>query len=99
MTFLRTALNAQRRKRGEEELCVTQHDQARSRHRKEARINSEMLRRPLDVDFRRREEAQRDAADAQAELVLDETDSGLDIDALKIVADGTSTSCGRANAA
>ena len=94
MTFLRTALNAQRKARGESGAVHAGIPQARARGRRQAR------HRPGDAApgrqcrlLRRREEAQRDftrwlSCGRAALRVLDETDSGLDIDALKIVADG-----------
>jgi Fe-S cluster assembly ATP-binding protein len=91
-TFLRTALNAQRRKRGEEELSSPD---VLKRVREIARnlgIDAEMLRRPLNVGFsggeKKRNETLQMALLEPLLCVLDETDSGLDIDALKIVANG-----------
>ncbi|QWG14630.1 Fe-S cluster assembly ATPase SufC [Bradyrhizobium sediminis] len=92
VTFLRTALNAQRRKRGEEELSSPD---LLKRVREIARklgIDAEMLRRPLNVGFsggeKKRNETLQMALLEPLLCVLDETDSGLDIDALKIVANG-----------
>ncbi|WKA28593.1 Fe-S cluster assembly ATPase SufC [Bradyrhizobium roseum] len=92
VTFLRTALNAQRRKRGEEELTSPE---LLKRVREIARklgIDAEMLRRPLNVGFsggeKKRNETLQMALLEPLLCVLDETDSGLDIDALKIVANG-----------
>jgi Fe-S cluster assembly ATP-binding protein len=92
VTFLRTAVNAQRRKRGEEEL--TSPDLLK-RVREIARklgIDADMLRRPLNVGFsggeKKRNETLQMALLEPLLCVLDETDSGLDIDALKIVANG-----------
>ena len=92
MTFLRTALNAQRKKRGEAELTTPEFMRLRARGRGAARHHAghaeAAAQRRL---FRRREEAQRDPADGAAApklCVMDETDSGLDIDALRVVADG-----------
>jgi Fe-S cluster assembly ATP-binding protein len=92
LTFLRTALNAQRRKRGEEELSSPD---LLKRVREIARklgIDAEMLRRPLNVGFsggeKKRNETLQMALLEPLLCVLDETDSGLDIDALKIVASG-----------
>jgi Fe-S cluster assembly ATP-binding protein len=92
LTFLRTALNAQRRKRGEEELSSPD---LLKRVREIARklgIDAEMLRRPLNVGFsggeKKRNETLQMALLEPLLCVLDETDSGLDIDALKIVANG-----------
>jgi len=92
VTFLRTALNAQRRKRGEEELSSPD---LLKRVRELARklgIDPDMLRRPLNVGFsggeKKRNETLQMALLEPLLCVLDETDSGLDIDALKIVANG-----------
>ncbi len=92
ITFLRTALNAQRRKRGEEELSSPD---LLKRVREIARklgIDAEMLRRPLNVGFsggeKKRNETLQMALLEPLLCVLDETDSGLDIDALKVVANG-----------
>jgi Fe-S cluster assembly ATP-binding protein len=92
VTFLRTAFNAQRRKRGEEELSSPD---LLKRVREIARklgIDAEMLRRPLNVGFsggeKKRNETLQMALLEPLLCVLDETDSGLDIDALKIVANG-----------
>jgi Fe-S cluster assembly ATP-binding protein len=92
LTFLRSALNAQRRKRGEEELSSPE---VLKRVRELARrlnIDPEMLRRPLNVGFsggeKKRNETLQMALLEPGLCVLDETDSGLDIDALRIVADG-----------
>ncbi|MFA6140780.1 MAG: Fe-S cluster assembly ATPase SufC [Hyphomicrobium sp.] len=92
MTFLRSAINAQRKKRGEPELSSP--DVLR-RVRQEAEklgIDPEMLRRPVNVGFsggekKRAETLQMSLMEPRL-CVLDETDSGLDIDALKVVADG-----------
>jgi Fe-S cluster assembly ATP-binding protein len=92
LTFLRTALNAQRRKRGEEELSspdVLKKVRALAR---QLNIDPEMLKRPLNVGFsggeKKRNETLQMALLEPRLCVLDETDSGLDIDALRIVADG-----------
>ena len=93
MTFLRTALNAQRKKRGQAELSTPEFLKRVRETAGKLEIDPEMLRRGGQRRLlRRREEAQRDPADGAAcsrgSCVLDETDSGLDIDALKVVADG-----------
>jgi Fe-S cluster assembly ATP-binding protein len=92
LSFLRAALNAQRKKRGEEELSSPD---VLKRVRDLARrlnIDPEMLRRPLNVGFsggeKKRNETLQMALLEPRLCVLDETDSGLDIDALRIVADG-----------
>lgn len=92
LTFLRTALNAQRRKRGEAELSSPDLLKRVREIAKKLGIDAEMLRRPLNVGFsggekKRNETLQMALLEPQL-CVLDETDSGLDIDALKIVANG-----------
>src|SRR5712691_2071480 len=92
MTFLRTALNAQRKKRGEGELSTPEF---LKRVREVARvlgIEQEMLRRGVNVGFsggeKKRNEILQMALLEPRLCVLDETDSGLDIDALKVVSEG-----------
>ncbi|MGB7974572.1 MAG: Fe-S cluster assembly ATPase SufC [Roseiarcus sp.] len=92
MTFLKAALNAQRRARGESDL-TTPDFMRRVREAAQAlKIDQEMLRRPLNVGFsggeKKRFEVLQMALLAPQVGVLDETDSGLDIDALRIVAEG-----------
>jgi Fe-S cluster assembly ATP-binding protein len=92
MTFLRAALNAQRKTRGEPELSSPE---VLKRVRAEAEklsIDPEMLKRPVNVGFsggekKRAETLQMSLLEPNL-CVLDETDSGLDIDALKVVAEG-----------
>jgi Fe-S cluster assembly ATP-binding protein len=92
MTFLRTALNAQRRQRGEEELSSPDLVKRVREIAKKLGIDGEMLRRPLNVGFsggeKKRNETLQMALLEPLLCVLDETDSGLDIDALKVVANG-----------
>ncbi|MDO1558622.1 Fe-S cluster assembly ATPase SufC [Brevundimonas sp. 2R-24] len=92
LTFLRTALNAQRRARGEAEATAPEFLKLVRAKAAELRIDMEMLKRPLNVGFsggeKKRMEVLQMAVLAPRLLILDETDSGLDIDALKIVADG-----------
>ncbi|MGQ0680910.1 Fe-S cluster assembly ATPase SufC [Bradyrhizobium sp.] len=92
MTFLRTALNAQRRQRGEEELSSPDLIKRVREIAKKLGIDAEMLRRPLNVGFsggeKKRNETLQMALLEPLLCVLDETDSGLDIDALKVVANG-----------
>jgi len=92
VTFLRTALNAQRRKRGEEELSSPDLLKRVRELAKKLDIDPDMLRRPLNVGFsggeKKRNETLQMALLEPLLCVLDETDSGLDIDALKIVANG-----------
>jgi Fe-S cluster assembly ATP-binding protein len=92
MTFLRTALNAQRKKRGEPELLVPDFMRRVREAAKLLGIDQEMLRRGVNVGFsggeKKRNEVLQMALLEPRLCVLDETDSGLDIDALKIVAEG-----------
>jgi Fe-S cluster assembly ATP-binding protein len=92
MTFLRTALNAQRKKRGEAELLTPEFLKKVREVAKRLGIDQEMLRRAVNVGFsggeKKRNEILQMALLEPRLAVLDETDSGLDIDALKIVADG-----------
>ena len=92
MTFLKAALNAQRRARGEPEL-QTPDFMRRVRETSAALgVNAEMLKRPLNVGFsggeKKRMEILQMALLQPKFAILDETDSGLDIDALRVVADG-----------
>jgi Fe-S cluster assembly ATP-binding protein len=92
MTFLRTALNAQRKKRGEAELSTPQFMKKVREAAKALDIDQEMLRRGVNVGFsggeKKRNEILQMALLEPRLCVLDETDSGLDIDALKVVSDG-----------
>jgi len=92
MTFLRTALNAQRKKRGEAELSTPQFIKKVREVAGKLNIDQDMLRRAVNVGFsggeKKRNEILQMALLEPRLAVLDETDSGLDIDALKIVADG-----------
>jgi Fe-S cluster assembly ATP-binding protein len=92
MTFLRTALNAQRKKRGEAELLVPDFMRRVREAAKQLGIDQDMLRRGVNVGFsggeKKRNEVLQMALLEPRLCVLDETDSGLDIDALKIVAEG-----------
>jgi len=92
MTFLRTALNAQRKKRGETELSTPDFLKRVRELAAKLGIDQEMLRRAVNVGFsggekKRNEVLQMTLLEPKL-AILDETDSGLDIDALKIVADG-----------
>jgi Fe-S cluster assembly ATP-binding protein len=92
MTFLRTAINAQRRARGEEELSTPEFMKRVREKAKTLNIDQDMLRRGVNVGFsggeKKRNEILQMALLEPRIAVLDETDSGLDIDALKVVADG-----------
>ncbi|MBW3098889.1 Fe-S cluster assembly ATPase SufC [Pseudohoeflea coraliihabitans] len=92
MQFLKVAINEQRKARGEEELKTPDFIRLVRERAAELKIEPEMLKRALNVGFSGGEKKR--AEILQMKLlepnlcVLDETDSGLDIDALKIVADG-----------
>jgi Fe-S cluster assembly ATP-binding protein len=92
MTFLKAALNAQRRSRGESDLNTPDFMRRVRDAAQSLKIDQEMLRRPLNVGFsggeKKRFEVLQMALLAPRVSVLDETDSGLDIDALRIVAEG-----------
>ena len=92
LTFLRTALNAQRKTRGEAEVSAPQFLKSVREQAKALKIDFEMLKRPLNVGFsggeKKRMEILQMAVLSPRFLILDETDSGLDIDALRIVSDG-----------
>ena len=92
MTFLKAALNAQRRARGEEEWTTPDFLRRVREAAAALEVDMEMLRRPVNVGFsggeKKRVEILQMALLQPRLCVLDETDSGLDIDALRIVADG-----------
>jgi Fe-S cluster assembly ATP-binding protein len=92
MTFLRTAVNAVRKARGEAELSTPNFLRFVREKAKLLRIDPEMLKRPLNVGFsggeKKRNEILQMALLEPALCVLDETDSGLDIDAVRVVAEG-----------
>ncbi|PCH97141.1 MAG: Fe-S cluster assembly ATPase SufC [Rhodobacteraceae bacterium] len=92
MTFLRTAVNAQRKARGEELLSAGDFLKLIRTKAKELQIDAEMLKRPVNVGFsggeKKRNEILQMAMLEPKMCVLDETDSGLDVDAMKLVADG-----------
>jgi Fe-S cluster assembly ATP-binding protein len=91
-TFLRTALNAIRRARGEPELDAMQFLRLARERLRALSMPEEMLKRGVNVGFsggeKKRNEILQMALLRPRLAVLDETDSGLDIDALRIVADG-----------
>lgn len=95
MTFLKTALNAQRKARGEEELDAVRFLKLVREKSKPLNVSDEMLKRALNVGYsggeKKRAEVLQMSLLEPALAVLDETDSGLDIDALKTVADGVNT--------
>ena len=92
LTFVRTALNAQRKARGEAEIPAPEFLKLIREKAGALRIDFDMLRRALNVGFsggeKKRMEILQMAVLAPRLAVLDETDSGLDIDALRIVAEG-----------
>ena len=90
--FLKTALNAIRKKRGQEELDAIGFMRLIKETCNKLGVNEDMLKRPVNVGFsggekKRAEVLQMAMLDPKL-CILDETDSGLDIDALRIVADG-----------
>ena len=89
--FLRTALNAIRRARGEAEIDAMQFLKLARARMKVLNMPDDMLKRPVNVGFsggeKKRNEMLQLAMLAPSFALLDETDSGLDIDALKMVAD------------
>jgi Fe-S cluster assembly ATP-binding protein len=92
MTFLKAAMNAQRKGRGEAELSTPEFMRAVREAGASLRIDADMLRRALNVGFsggeKKRAEILQMALLKPKMCILDETDSGLDIDALKLVAEG-----------
>ena len=92
MTFLKASLNAQRKHRGEPELTTPDFIKKVRAAAKELKIDPDMLKRPLNVGFsggeKKRMEILQMALLAPKFAIMDETDSGLDIDALRVVADG-----------
>ncbi|GGF65671.1 ABC transporter ATP-binding protein [Azorhizobium oxalatiphilum] len=95
MTFLRTALNAQRRARGEDELSTPDFLRIVKEKAAHLGISQDMLRRGVNVGFsggeKKRNEILQMALLEPKVAILDETDSGLDIDALKIVSEGVNS--------
>jgi Fe-S cluster assembly ATP-binding protein len=92
MQFLKVALNAQRKARGEPELSTPAFMRLVRDRAEKLRIDPEMLKRSVNVGFsggeKKRAEILQMAVLEPALCILDETDSGLDIDALRVVADG-----------
>ena len=92
LTFLRTALNAQRKARGEDEIGAPAFLKLAREKAAALKIDFDMLKRPLNVGFsggeKKRMEIFQMAVLSPRLLILDETDSGLDIDALRIVSEG-----------
>jgi len=92
MTFLRTALNSQRKMRGEEEMSAAEFLRVVREKAKSLKIDADMLKRPVNVGFsggeKKRNEILQMALLEPKMCILDETDSGLDVDAMKLVARG-----------
>ena len=92
MTFLRTAVNAQRKARGEEEMSAGDFLKFVRAKAKDLKIDADMLKRPVNVGFsggeKKRNEILQMAMLEPKMCILDETDSGLDVDAMKLVSEG-----------
>jgi Fe-S cluster assembly ATP-binding protein len=92
LTFVRTAINAQRKARGEAEIPAPEMLKRAREAAGRLKISEEMLRRPLNVGFsggeKKRLEIFQMLMLEPKLMILDETDSGLDIDALRVVAEG-----------
>ena len=92
LTFIRSALNAQLKARGEDEIKAPEFLKRARTQAAALKIDFDMLKRPLNVGFsggeKKRMEIFQAAMLSPRFLILDETDSGLDIDALKIVSEG-----------
>lgn len=92
MQFLKVALNSQRKARGEKEMSTPDFMRFVKERANKLNIGPEMLKRPVNVGFsggeKKRAEILQMAVLEPSLCVLDETDSGLDIDALRVVADG-----------
>ncbi len=92
MTFLRTAVNAQRKARGQEEMSAGEFLKVVREKARRLKIDAEMLKRPVNVGFsggeKKRNEILQMAMLEPRMCILDETDSGLDVDAMKLVSEG-----------
>jgi Fe-S cluster assembly ATP-binding protein len=92
MTFLRTALNAQRKAKGQDEMSAADFLKLIREKAKDLKIDGDMLKRPVNVGFsggeKKRNEILQMAVLEPKMCILDETDSGLDVDAMKLVSDG-----------
>ena len=95
MQFLKVAMNEQRKARGEAELTTPDFMKLVKAAATDLQINQDMLRRPLNVGFsggeKKRLEILQMALFEPKLAILDETDSGLDIDALRLVAEGVNS--------
>jgi Fe-S cluster assembly ATP-binding protein len=102
MTFLRTALNSQRKARGADEVSSSDFLKLVREKAKALNIDAEMLKRPINVGFsggeKKRNEILQMAVLEPRMCILDETDSGLDVDAMRLVSEGVNAlrSAGRA---
>jgi len=92
MTFLRTAVNAQRKARGEDEMSAAEFLKVVREKAKSLKIDADMLKRPVNVGFsggeKKRNEILQMAMLEPKMCILDETDSGLDVDAMRLVSEG-----------
>ncbi|MDO5619927.1 MAG: Fe-S cluster assembly ATPase SufC [Paracoccus sp. (in: a-proteobacteria)] len=92
MTFLRTAVNAQRKARGQDELSAGEFLKVVRAKAKDLQIDADMLKRPVNVGFsggeKKRNEILQMAMLEPRMCIMDETDSGLDVDAMRLVSDG-----------
>ncbi|WP_397544656.1 Fe-S cluster assembly ATPase SufC [Roseovarius salis] len=92
MTFLRTALNAQRKARGQDEISAADFLKLVREKAKTLKISQDMLKRPINVGFsggeKKRNEILQMSVLEPKMCILDETDSGLDVDAMKLVSEG-----------
>ncbi|MFS2318796.1 Fe-S cluster assembly ATPase SufC [Maricaulis sp. D1M11] len=95
LTFLKEALNAQRAARGEAEMSAPAFLKFARESAKQLGVSMDMLKRPVNVGFSGGEKKRMEILQAlilePKFLILDETDSGLDIDALKVVSEGVNT--------
>nr|WP_216657499.1 Fe-S cluster assembly ATPase SufC [Gluconacetobacter entanii] len=93
--FLRTAVNAVRRARGQEELDAVGFLKAVRKETKHLSMSDDMLKRNVNVGFSGGEKKRNEVLQMRmlqpSFAILDETDSGLDIDALRIVAEGVNS--------
>lgn len=92
MTFLRTAVNAQRKARGQEEMSSGEFLKAVRAKAADLQIDADMLKRPVNVGFsggeKKRNEILQMAMLEPRMCIMDETDSGLDVDAMRLVSEG-----------
>lgn len=92
MQFLKVAVNSQRKSRGEKELSTPEFMRLVKEKSAQLNVSQDMLKRPVNVGFsggeKKRAEILQMAVLQPSLCILDETDSGLDIDALRLVADG-----------